>query len=145
MAKKNNGIIRRVEDIDERELLESIAGMPANETEKPPVAQSTKAKEYQEPKEMHSEVEENIPTEMSTNKRRTTDYKAVFLNPRELSARKCVYISMEIHDKIVKIVSQIAEKGISVGVYVDTVLKQHLETNKNEINALYRKRKDDLI
>lgn len=145
MAKKDNNIIRRVEDIDEKELLESIAGIVPKEKEKPPAVQPTKAKEYQELEETHSEVEESMPTDVSTNKRRTTDYKAVFLNPRELSARKCVYISMEIHDKIVKIVSQIAEKGISVGVYVDTVLKQHLEANKNEINALYRKRKDDLI
>lgn len=143
MAKKDNGIIRRVEDIDEKELLESIAGMPSKE--KPPAIQPIEVKEYQEPEEAQPEVEESISIEVPTNKRRTTDYKAVFLNPRELSARKCVYISMEIHEKIVKIVSQIAEKGVSVGVYVDTVLKQHLETNKNEINALYRKRKDDLI
>lgn len=144
MAKKDNSIIRRVEDIDEKELLESIAGMPTKETATPPTVQQSETEKYQKP-EGEPKVEDSISQETPTNKRRTTDYKAVFLNPRELSARKCVYISMEIHDKIVKIVSQIAEKGLSVGVYVDTVLSQHLETNKNEINALYRKRKDDLI
>ena len=34
---------------------------------------------------------------------------------------------------------------ISVGGYVDTVLRQHLEQHKERINELYKKQREDLI
>ena len=39
----------------------------------------------------------------------------------------------------------IADKEITVGGYIDTVLMRHLEENKDEINGLYRRDRDNLI
>ena len=39
----------------------------------------------------------------------------------------------------------IADKEITVGGYIDTVLLRHLERHKDEINELYKKNREDLI
>ena len=62
-----------------------------------------------------------------------------------IKTRQCVYISRDVHSKILKIVNDIAGREISVGGYVDTVLRQHLEQHKEKINELYRKQREDLI
>jgi hypothetical protein len=50
-----------------------------------------------------------------------------------------------VHSIISEIVRVIANKNVTVGGYVDTVLKQHLETHRSEINNLYKRDKKDLI
>ena len=56
-----------------------------------------------------------------------------------------MYISAEAHDIVSKIVNTIADKEITVGGYIDTVLVRHFEENKDEINELYRRDRDNLI
>ena len=53
--------------------------------------------------------------------------------------------SRDVHGKILRIVNDIAGGEISVGGYVDTVLRQHLEQHKERINELYKKQREDLI
>ena len=50
-----------------------------------------------------------------------------------------------IGNSIFRIVNDIAGGEISVGGYVDTVLRQHLEQHKERINELYKKQREDLI
>ncbi|UVR36011.1 DUF3408 domain-containing protein [Bacteroides fragilis] len=69
----------------------------------------------------------------------------LFLRRNEIKTRQCVYISRDVHSKILKIVNDIAGREISVGGYVDTVLRQHLEQHKEKINELYKKQREDLI
>ena len=78
-------------------------------------------------------------------KRQEDDYTGLFLRRNEIKTRQCVYISRDVHSKILKIVNDIAGREISVGGYVDTVLRQHLEQHKEKINELYRKQREDLI
>ena len=59
--------------------------------------------------------------------------------------RQCVYISGQIHAVISRLVHVIADKDITVGGYIDTVLAEHLERHKEEINELYRQKREDLI
>lgn len=75
------------------------------------------------------------------------DYESTFLQKKGLKTRQCVYISLDVHSKIQKIVRSFGNQEITVGGYIDTVLLEHLETNKEEINELYRKFKeqDDTI
>ena len=76
----------------------------------------------------------------------SADYRAAFLKRREIKTRQCVYISRETHNRISKIVNIIAaDKGISIGGYIDTVLAQHLKENRDAINALYKKQCHNLI
>ena len=73
------------------------------------------------------------------------DYNELFLRRNEIKTRQCVYISRDVHGKILRIVNDIAGGEISVGGYVDTVLRQHLEQHKERINELYKKQREDLI
>ena len=77
-------------------------------------------------------------------RKKRQDYGSTFLKRGELKSRKSVYISKEVHSIISKIVN-IADKEITVGGYIDTVLMRHLEENKDEINGLYRRDRDNLI
>jgi hypothetical protein len=78
-------------------------------------------------------------------KRPEEDYNELFLRRNEIKTRQCVYISRDVHGKILRIVNDIAGGEISVGGYVDTVLRQHLEQHKERINELYKKQREDLI
>ena len=67
------------------------------------------------------------------------------ISEQKVQDRQCVYISRDVHGKILRIVNDIAGGEISVGGYVDTVLRQHLEQHKERINELYKKQREDLI
>ena len=78
-------------------------------------------------------------------KRGLSEYGEKFLKRNELKTRQCVYISGQIHAVISRLVHVIADKDITVGGYIDTVLAEHLERHKEEINELYRQKRVDLI
>lgn len=92
-----------------------------------------------------AEKQQEPPKEVTRRKKQNADYGSVFLQRNEIKTRQCVYISREIHNKVSKIVNVIADKEITVGGYIDSVLAQHLEQHKDEINELYRKQREDLI
>ena len=84
--------------------------------------------------------------EMSETKAAAADYRGKYLKRKEIKTCQCVYISREIHTKISKIVNILAaEKGISIGGYIDTVLAQHLKEHREAINTLYKKQLNNLI
>ena len=78
-------------------------------------------------------------------KRGLSEYGEKFLKRNELKTRQCVYISGQIHAVISRLVHVIADKDITVGGYIDTVLAEHLERHKEEINELYRQKREVLI
>ena len=78
-------------------------------------------------------------------KRGLSEYGEKFLKRNELKTLQCVYISGQIHAVISRLVHVIADKDITVGGYIDTVLAEHLERHKEEINELYRQKREDLI
>lgn len=156
MAGKNNNIIRRVEGIDEKELLESLAEMSSKAVKETPKNREVESKivpGQQEPEDIEEQhkADDDEQEELSVNApnnrkgRKPDGYRSLYLQPRELKNRQCVYISQEIHETILAIVSRIAVKSMTVGAFIDTVLRKHLEENKEEINNLYRRKRDDLI
>lgn len=138
MAKKDN-VIRRVEDINEKELLAALAGFGEDEVKKPPEPVAVKETEEEERGETGKKPAEQKKRKQENN------YTSVFLKPKELKSRQSVYISGELHEKIIAIIKEIAVKGMTVGAFIDTVLWQHLEEHKDEINNLYRRKRDDLL
>ena len=60
--------------------------------------------------------------ESGRRKRQDEDYKELFLRRNEIKTRQCVYISRDVHGKILRIVNDSAGGEISVGGYVDTCL-----------------------
>ena len=89
--------------------------------------------------------QEGTPREVIRRKKQNMDYGSSFLQRNEIKTRQCVYISREMHNKVSKIVNVIADKEITVGGYIDTVLARHFEQHKEEINELYKKQREDLI
>lgn len=126
-----------MEEIDEKALLDSIFAKKNPERRKIP--------ESEEPEESENmKYRESVKEKSTVKKKRTDseDYRSVFLKKKELKTRQCVYISLAVHEKIQKIVRLFANQEMTVGGYIDTVLWEHLEANKEEINELYRKFKE---
>lgn len=74
-------------------------------------------------------------------------YKETYLKRNEIKTRQCVYISYDVHAVIAKLVRALVDGGmdVTVGGYIDTVLNEHLQAHKEEINDVYRQRPEDLL
>jgi len=135
---KNNRVL---DDIDENFLLQSIKDK--SETPKEAAKPELQTKKTVE----KPEVSETVPEKPKETRRRRNqaDYSSIYLQRNELKERSCVYISKRIHNTISEIVRCIANRDVTVGGYIDSVLLQHLEAHKDEINELYKKERKDLI
>ena len=98
------------------------------------------------PKQENEELE-MIVVEVSkeSDSRKMLDYKEAFIRRNEIKTRKCVYISHNIHDKIVKLIMVLEDTNVTIGGYIDTVLSEHLKQHKDEINEIYRKSRENLL
>jgi hypothetical protein len=126
---------RKVEDIDERFLLNSIAEESmGGESPKPSVSSGEQDNDAETIALPLSEK----PKEAARRKRNTNrDYGSLFLQKNEFKARQCVYISQGVHSTISEIVRMVANKDITVGGYIDSILIEHLEIHREEIMELY--------
>lgn len=100
------------------------------------------------PEEIEREAEPVKEKEAPKRKRnQASGYKETFLKRNEMKTRQCVYISHDVHAVITKLVRALVDAGndISVGGYIDTVLNEHLQQHKEEINEMYRQRQGDLL
>ena len=125
------------EGIDEELLIASI-GKKRNEEQMPPPVQRQAAQEE----------ESNAPARRDAGgkkKQQDDDYIGLYLGRNEIKTRQCVYISRDVHSVILKIVNSIAPEDTTVGGYIDTVLRFHLQQHKDRINELYKKQRDNLI
>lgn len=120
MSKKIN-----TDDIDEKALLVSIY-----------------AKKNPDRVELSKVEEEEIQDRGNAKTKDSDDYRTTFLKRNEFKNRRCVYIGSKVHEVVQKIVRSIGSNDISIGGYVDTVLSQHLEANKDVINELYRRQRE---
>ena len=120
----------QIRQLLKEKCLSTLGEESVPETEPPPVQYTAKEKPQRD---------------TVRRKRQEDDYSGLFLRRNEIKTRQCVYISRDVHSKILKIVNDIAGREISVGGYVDTVLRQHLEQHKEKINELYKKQREDLI
>ena len=138
------------EGIDEELLIASIGRRQQDGTlyraqEPPTPAPAEESVPETEQSPVPTTAKEKQPKDSGRRKRQEDDYSGLFLRRNEIKTRQCVYISRDVHSKILKIVNDIAGREISVGGYVDTVLRQHLEQHKEKINELYKKQREDLI
>ena len=83
--------------------------------------------------------------ESTRKKKGQVNYKETFARRNEIKTRECVYISREIHSKIVKLVRALEDTSITIGGYIDVVLSEHLEQHKEEINEIFRQSRRDLL
>ena len=153
MAKKQKEDIN-LDEIDENFIISSFKttgkGQPAVTETVTDAAETEAATETVEEQERTEQpqaavrMKENRETGKG-RKRGLSEYGEKFLKRNELKTRQCVYISQQIHAVISRLVHVIADKDITVGGYIDTVLAEHLEKHKEEINELYRQKREDLL
>ena len=145
MAKKTKEDIN-LDEIDENFIISSfkMTGKAAETTNAKGSAPEAVREEVAETADAVEAAKENREPGKG-RKRGQSEYGEKFLKRNELKTRQCVYISGQIHAVISRLVHVIADKDITVGGYIDTVLAEHLESHKDEINELYRQKREDLI
>lgn len=72
---------------------------------------------------------------------RTTlaDFIRKFLTPYKCEGRQGVYIDKELHQKISVIVGIAGKRQLTVGNYIDNVLKEHFEKHSEEVKTYLQK------
>ena len=138
MEKKRNS--RIVDDIDETLLLNSIAEPGIIKVDSKPAVEEERGEKTAsatEPlPEKAKEAKEPVKRKRSTF---NEDYGSRFLGNNETKARQCVYIDKRIHKIISEIIKVTSSSDVTVGGYIDSILMDHLEANKDEINELYNR------
>lgn len=86
----------------------------------------------------HSEVvtEKSSPKTMRTA---LADFIRKFLTPYKCEGRQGVYIDKELHQKISVIVGIAGKRQLTVGNYIDNVLKEHFEKHSDEVKTYLQK------
>lgn len=145
MAKRSDGI-KKVDDIDERELLSILDGRatPSALPQKDETEFTVKIAD--EPEEESEEREEKgATTKRSYKKKKNSEYLDAFLKPRVLKQRQSVYISQDVHEFIAKIVKKLGVKNMTVGIFIDTVMTQHIKDHAEELRAIYYREEGDIF
>lgn len=100
-----------------------------------------KQNENEKPVQDEEQEVQMIVVPIDENKK--LNYKEKFIYRNEIKKRDCVYISHDTHSKIMKLTK--ALDNITIGGYIDTVLKEHLKEYKDEINSIYSESRKDLL
>jgi hypothetical protein len=136
MEKKVNS--RIVEDIDETFLLNSIAEPGIVKVDSiPSVKAVSEEKTALAPEPLSEKTKEAKEPAKRKRSTFTEDYGSRFLGNNEAKARQCVYIDKRIHKIISEIINVTSSSDLTVGGYIDSILMDHLEANKDEINEMY--------
>jgi hypothetical protein len=82
--------------------------------------------------------EPSVPS-VRTRKRKDQvgDYKETYFKRIDFSDRQPLYITRITHEKLMLIVNIVGGRKAAISSYVENILLQHLESNKEEINRLY--------
>ena len=67
------------------------------------------------------------------------DFIGKFLTPYKCEGRQGVYIDKELHQKISVIVGIAGKRQLTVGNYIDNVLKEHFEKHADEVKTYLQK------
>ena len=130
MAKQSGGMPK----IDEDFMKELISqGVPAKRENQPDDAQLPGGEKV-------ITQEEVVRVEKPTPRRRkggTGDYRETYFQKVELTDRQPLYVSRTTHEKLMRIVTVIGGRKVTVSSYVGNILLRHFEQYQDEINALY--------
>lgn len=142
--------------IDEELLMRMMAG----ETEKlqsngdaPETEETGQEAEEQETGKKETAVPaEKVPDGKATDGKRrkakqAADYDTTFLKGMDIPARygKPVYVRREYHERIAKISMMLTGGKVSLSAYIDNVLAQHFEQYREEIEAAYAGKIENLF
>ena len=138
MAKQSGGMPK----IDENFMKELISqGVPAKRENQPdnallPGGEKVITQEGQQ----EGQHTETVQVEKTTPRRRkggTGDYRETYFQKVDLADRQPLYVSRTTHEKLMRIVTVIGGRKVTVSSYVENILLRHFEQYQDEINALY--------
>lgn len=123
---KQNGTMPKIDEDFMRELIsQGVPGKPngGKPDDMPQEAQAEAA-----------QAEKPTP-----HKRRNSpgDYRETYFRKVELTDRQPLYVSRTTHEKLMRIVTVIGGRKVTVSSYVENILTRHFEQYQDEINALY--------
>ena len=134
MAKQSGGMPK----IDEDFMKELISqGVPSKEDNKPNDAPHTNLASQVTQEEQQTET---VRLEKTTNLKRkggSGDYRETYFQKVELADRQPLYVSRTTHEKLMRIVTVIGGRKVTVSSYVENILLRHFEQYQDEINTLY--------
>ena len=128
--------------IDENFMKELISqGVPAKRENQPddaplPGGEKVITQEGQQ----EGQHTETVQVEKTTPRRRkggTGDYRETYFQKVELADRQPLYVSRTTHEKLMRIVTVIGGRKVTVSSYVENILLRHFDQYQDEINALY--------
>ena len=134
--------------VDEAYLRSLMAGNPPEKVV--PSVPGKKETDGPTAPEMDKEVTEDAKTESETDgipektvpktlKTALTEFMRRFLTPYKCEGRQGVYIDKELHQKISVIVGIAGKRQLTVGNYIDNVLREHFEKHSDEVKAYCQK------
>lgn len=138
MAKQSGGMPK----IDENFMKELISqGVPAKRENQPDDAPLPSGEKIitQEGKQ-EGQHTETVQVEKPTPRKRkggTDDYRETYFQKVELADRQPLYVSRTTHEKLMRIVTVIGGRKVTVSSYVENILLRHFDQYQDEINALY--------
>ena len=123
---KQNGTLPKIDEDFMRELISQ--GVP--------VKQDNDASQVTQ----EEQQTETVRVEKTTNRKRkggSGDYRETYFQKVELADRQPLYVSRTTHEKLMRIVTVIGGRKVTVSSYVENILLRHFEQYQDEINALY--------
>ena len=148
MAKRSDGI-KKIEDIDEKEFLSILdsratpSGLPNKDKNAPPAPIAKEVIVEEEEKEEPEEKE--IVPKRTYKKKKNSEYLDAFMKPKVLKQRQSVYIGQDVHEFISKVVKKLGVRNLTVGVFIDTVMSEHIRDHADELRAIYYKEEGDIF
>lgn len=147
--------------IDEELLMRMMAGeteklqsngdaQEAEETGQEAEEQETEKRETAVPMENRvapKVADGKVPDGKRRKAKQTADYDSTFLKGMDIPARygKPVYVRREYHERIAKISMMLTGGKVSLSAYIDNVLAQHFEQYREEIEAAYAGKIENLF
>lgn len=124
--------------IDEELLMRMMAGE---------AAERTGTEEPETGKKETAVPAERVPDGKRRKARQAADYDSTFLKGMDIPARygKPVYVRREYHERIAKISMMLTGGKVSLSAYIDNVLAQHFEQYREEIEAAYAGKMENLF
>lgn len=88
---------------------------------------------------------ETVQVEKPTPRKRkggSGNYRETYFQKVELTDRQPLYVSRTTHEKLMRIVTVIGGRKVTVSSYVENILLRHFEQYQDEINTLYESLSD---
>lgn len=103
----------------------------------PPAPEPVVAPAIERKVEAHTEDEAPRTTERTKRKVAPKgDYESLFICRNDLRERKTMYVAKELQDKLADVVMSMKNREMTIGIYVENIIRHHFDTYKDEINSL---------